>query len=161
VGNTTGGPKWAISKWPLPSKTPENSSCFKSCWIPTNYSCYLNNVYSFIPQNKSRDSLVGIATGCRLDGRRSIPGGQGIFLYTASKPALRPSGPPIQWVPGALSPKVKRLGRETDHPSSTAEVTNCGATTPLPHTFHGVHRHKFVFIPKYINTHNNYFEHVS
>jgi hypothetical protein len=31
--------------------------------------------------------------------------------------------PPIQWVPGALSPGVKRPGREVDHsPPASAEV---------------------------------------
>jgi hypothetical protein len=41
----------------------------------------------------------------------------------SSWPALESTQPPIQWVPGALSPGVKRLGRETDHSSSvSAEV---------------------------------------
>jgi hypothetical protein len=48
----------------------------------------------------------------------------GIFLFTtASRTALGPTHLPIQWVPGSLSPWVKRLGRETDHsPPSSAEV---------------------------------------
>jgi hypothetical protein len=34
--------------------------------------------------------------------------GLGIFLYTtASRPVLGPTQPPIQWVPGALSLRVK------------------------------------------------------
>jgi hypothetical protein len=44
-----------------------------------------------------------------------------IFLFsTASRMALGPTEPPIQWVPGALSPRVKRPGREADNslPSS-------------------------------------------
>jgi hypothetical protein len=55
----------------------------------------------------------------------SIPGrGQGIFLFTtASKPALGPTQPLIQYVPGALSPGVKRTEREADHsPPSSVEV---------------------------------------
>jgi hypothetical protein len=46
------------------------------------------------------------------------------FLFTtASRTALGPTQPPIQWVPGALSLGVKRLGREADHsPRSSAEV---------------------------------------
>jgi hypothetical protein len=50
--------------------------------------------------------------------------GLGIFLFTtASRTALGPTQPPIQCVPGALSPGVKRLGREVDHsPPSSAEV---------------------------------------
>jgi hypothetical protein len=33
--------------------------------------------------------------------------------------------PPIQWVPGALSLRVKRPGHEADHSPSTAEVKEC------------------------------------
>jgi hypothetical protein len=44
-------------------------------------------------------------------------------VTTASGTAMRPTQPPIQWVPGALSLGVKRPGREADHsPPSTAEV---------------------------------------
>jgi hypothetical protein len=40
-----------------------------------------------------------------------------------SRPALGPTQPPIQWVPVALSPGVKRLGREADHsPPASAGV---------------------------------------
>jgi hypothetical protein len=50
--------------------------------------------------------------------------GLGNFLFTtASRMALGPTQPPIQWVPGALSLGVKRPGREADHsPPSSAEV---------------------------------------
>jgi hypothetical protein len=52
--------------------------------------------------------------------------GMGIFLFTTvSRPALGPTQPHIQWLPGALSLGVKRLGREADHsPPSRAEVIN-------------------------------------
>jgi hypothetical protein len=55
-----------------------------------------------------------------IDSRRGL----GIFLFTiASRTALGPTQPPIQWVPGALSLVVKRPGREADHsPPSSAEV---------------------------------------
>jgi hypothetical protein len=55
-----------------------------------------------------------------FDSRRGL----GIFLFTtASRMALGPTQPPIQWVPGALSLGVKRPGREADHSSpSSAEV---------------------------------------
>jgi len=50
--------------------------------------------------------------------------GLGIILFDAvSGPALRPTQPPIQWVPGALSLGVKWQRREADHsPPSSAEV---------------------------------------
>jgi hypothetical protein len=45
----------------------------------------------------------------------------GIFLFTtASRPALVPTQPPVQWVPEALSLVVKRTGRETDHSPENA-----------------------------------------
>jgi hypothetical protein len=51
----------------------------------------------------------------------------GIFhLTSASRTALRPTQPPIQWVPGALSLGIKRLGREADHsPPSSAGGHEC------------------------------------
>jgi hypothetical protein len=58
-----------------------------------------------------------------FDSRRRLE----IFLFTtASRTALGPAQPPIQWVPGALSLGVKRPGREADHsPPSNAEVNEC------------------------------------
>jgi hypothetical protein len=55
----------------------------------------------------SRDSVVRIATGYGLDdrGRCSSPGRvKNFLLSTSSRPALGSTQPPIQWVPGALSP---------------------------------------------------------
>jgi hypothetical protein len=65
----------------------------------------------------------------------------GIFLFTtASRKALGPSQPPIQWVPGALSLGVEQLGSEVCHsPPCSAEVKNawsCIFTPPL--RLHGV-----------------------
>jgi hypothetical protein len=41
----------------------------------------------------------------------------------SSRPILGPTQPPIQWALGALSPGVKRPGREADHsPPTGAEV---------------------------------------
>jgi hypothetical protein len=50
---------------------------------------------------------------------------------TSSRPALGPTHPPKQWVAGALSPGVKRQGRESDHsPPSNAEVKNGAVLYP-------------------------------
>jgi len=51
----------------------------------------------------------------------------GIILFTtASIPPLRPTQPPSQWIPGALSLGVNRPGREADpSPPSNAEVKEC------------------------------------
>jgi hypothetical protein len=47
-------------------------------------------------------------------------------LSSVSRPALGPTQPPVQWVPGVLSLGVKaRPGRDADHsPPSSAEVVN-------------------------------------
>jgi hypothetical protein len=40
--------------------------------------------------------------------------------------ALGSTQPPIQWIGGALSLKIKRLGREADHsPPYSAEIKEC------------------------------------
>jgi hypothetical protein len=60
----------------------------------------------------------------RFDSRRGLA----IFLFdTVYRPALWPTDPPIQWVPGALSLGVKRwAGREVYHsPPSIAEDKEC------------------------------------
>jgi hypothetical protein len=72
-----------------------------------------------------------------FDSRRRL----GIFLFTtASRTALGPTQPPIQWVPGTLSLRVKRQGREADHtPPSSAEVKNeWSYTSTSPIRLHGV-----------------------
>jgi hypothetical protein len=83
----------------------------------------------------SRDRAVGIATGWTAGVR--FPTGTKIFLFSiASRLAnLRPTQPPIQWVPGAHCREggVKRPRREADHSApSSAKVQNAGAIPPLP-----------------------------
>jgi hypothetical protein len=65
-----------------------------------------------------------------FDSRRGL----GIFLFaTASRTALVSTLPPIQWVTGALSLGVKRLGREADNSApSSAEVKNEWSDTSTP-----------------------------
>jgi hypothetical protein len=74
----------------------------------------------------SHDSSVGIALGYGLDDRgsrvRFLEGGLEIFLITASRKALGPTQPPIQWAPGALLLRVKRPGREADHSHPSTAV---------------------------------------
>jgi hypothetical protein len=58
--------------------------------------------------------------------------GQETFRYSStSRQAPGPTQPPIQWVPGALAPGIKRPGREAP---SSAQVKNGGAIPPLPCT---------------------------
>jgi hypothetical protein len=63
-----------------------------------------------------------------------MSGGVGIAQSVmSSRPALRPTQPPIQWVLGTLSQGVKRQGREADHaPPCSAEVMKGGAIPPVP-----------------------------
>jgi hypothetical protein len=68
-------------------------------------------------------------------GRSSSPGGGKNFHFSvSSRRALGPTQPPILWVPGALSPGVKRNVREADHsPPNSAEVKEtwvCTSTAP-------------------------------
>jgi hypothetical protein len=73
----------------------------------------------------------------QLDGRVhavQVPVVSGIFLLsTPSRLVLGPTQPPIQCVQGALSPGIKRPGREADHsPPSNAEVKNTWIYTCTP-----------------------------
>jgi hypothetical protein len=77
----------------------------------------------------------------------------GFFHFsTASKLALRPTRPPIQWIPGSLSPSFKRPGREADLSlPSSAEVKNAWSyTTTPPYVFMACclikHRDNFIFV---------------
>jgi hypothetical protein len=58
----------------------------------------------------------------------------GIFFFTtASRTALVPTQPPIQWVMEALSLALKRPGRESDYSlPSSVEVKNASSSTSIP-----------------------------
>jgi hypothetical protein len=79
-------------------------------------------------------SISDTALGYGLDDREfEYRQELGIFLITASKPALGPTQTPIQGVAGALSLGVKWPGRKADHsPPSSAEVNNAWSYTSTP-----------------------------
>jgi hypothetical protein len=53
---------------------------------------------------------------------------------TTSRLTLGPTQPPTQWVPAALSPRVKWTGPEAYHsPPFSTKVKNNGAIPPLLH----------------------------
>jgi hypothetical protein len=70
----------------------------------------------------SRDSVVSISTGYRLDSRGvgvQVVVGSRIFSFPCRPPALGSTQPPVQWVPGGKWAG----GHETDHlPRAFAEV---------------------------------------
>jgi hypothetical protein len=77
------------------------------------------NIGCCIQFKESRNSSVGIVLGYGLDDRGSL-------FITASRTALEPTQPPIQWVPGGSFSGVKGPGHEADHsPPSNAEVKEC------------------------------------
>jgi hypothetical protein len=57
----------------------------------------------------------------RPRGRSSSPGaGKNFHFSMSSRPTMGPTQPPIEWVPGAISPGVKRPGSEADHSRPTS-----------------------------------------
>jgi hypothetical protein len=92
---------------------------------------------SFPAKNFVRISHRWTIGALGFDSRRE----PGIFLFTtASRTALGPIQPPIQWVRGALSLGVRRPGREADRsPPSSAEIKDAWRynSTP-PRRLHGV-----------------------
>jgi hypothetical protein len=113
----------------LISRTNSDNRCFYLiyCSIPLLYV--------------SHSSAVGIATGYGLDYIGvgvQVPVQFKHFNFSISSwLAVGPIQPPIQWVPGALSPGVKRQGREADHsPPTSAEVKKTWIYTSTPlHAF--------------------------
>jgi hypothetical protein len=61
----------------------------------------------------------------------------GVLFSTSSRPVLGPTQPPIQWVPGTLSPGVKRPRREANNsPPTSNEVKKTWIyTCTSPYTF--------------------------
>jgi hypothetical protein len=65
-----------------------------------------------------------------FDSRRGL---ESFLFTTASRTALEPTQPPIQWLLRTLSLWVKRPGREADHsPPSSVEVKNAWSYTSAP-----------------------------
>jgi len=69
------------------------------------YRSYIRVIYCLMTLNQPQNYLlcgpgssVGIATDYGLDGPGSNSGGDETFL--SCRPALRPTQPPVKWVPG-------------------------------------------------------------
>jgi hypothetical protein len=117
-------------------RTSAWNSVFTRRYYLAGVLCTEAPTWSRVRPERRQNSAVGIATGYGLDGRRvgvRVPVRSGILFSTSSRPALEPTLPLIQRVPGALSPAVKRPGREADHsPPASAEVKKTWIYTSIP-----------------------------
>lgn len=86
---------------------------------------------------RSRDGSVGIAMiyGLGRLGFDSRKGQELLLHYAASISALKHTLSPTEWVLGAFSSGLKRLGRVAHQsPPSSTENKNGEAIPPFPHT---------------------------
>jgi hypothetical protein len=75
---------------------------------------------------RCRGSVAGIVSGLQA-GRSEvqIPARTKTFFFAQRQYWLGSNGPPIKWVPGALSLEINRPGRHDDHsPPPSAQVKN-------------------------------------
>jgi hypothetical protein len=83
------------------SSSRKEPSLYVKLLVQIQYWCYSS-------VSRNQDGSLGIATGRWLKDRCSNSGRGKILLFsTAFKPALGPTQPHIQWVPGAFSLGVK------------------------------------------------------
>jgi hypothetical protein len=138
-------------------------------WIPVQYFAeatpiFFQNISYSLSVNyptiwrRSRNSYIGIATGCGLDswgvGVRVPVGGKIFLLSMFTRPVLGPTQPPIQWVPGNLTPGLKRPGSEAHHsPPTNAEVRNKWISTSTPPV---KHRDNFTFFLPFYGMQSSY-----
>jgi hypothetical protein len=103
---------------PLRSKYSPQHPVLKEPGYRTRYSDWLR---AGRPRCRSSDP-------CRV---------KNVLFSTLSRPTLEPTESPVQWVPGVLSPGVKRPGREPDHSHpASAEVKKMWIyTSTTPYAF--------------------------
>jgi hypothetical protein len=94
---------------------PQNLYCStRVCVIGNVDAAVITGMYSI--SSLSRGNSVGIATGYVLNDQAAgvkCPGRVNNFHFSIlSRPAVWPTQPPIQFVPEALSPGLKRPGYE-------------------------------------------------
>jgi hypothetical protein len=99
--------------------------------------------------NASQGSSVSIVPDCRHK-KCSVPNkGKGFFaLASASRLAVSPTQPPVQWVPKILSPRVKcGWGMDVDHspPSSAKVQKEEELTSSPPKHLHGIQWGSFIY----------------
>jgi hypothetical protein len=115
-------------------RSPHRTTAFAS--HVTNYHVRhvdINYLYLFLIYLTHSGSTTGYELDHRGFGVRFLVGTRYILFCIRSRPALGPTQPPTQWVPGAVSPGVKPQGPEANNSApSNAEVKNDGAIPPLP-----------------------------
>jgi hypothetical protein len=130
----------------LPEPAVDQSSTRPNFWRghrKTSFNFIGFDFSSCLTSDGNRDSAVAIAAGYVLDDRVvgiQVPMRSRIFSSPRHpRPVLGPTIPHIQWVPGALSPGVKRPGREADHsPPASAVVKKMGIyISTSPYAFMG------------------------
>jgi hypothetical protein len=138
-------------KWKQVNEAISNCRYMKHIWVGNNIHYHIHAVnWSF--------RVIFLTAWVRF------PSEERLFLFpTASRLALGPTKPPIQWVP-----RVQQPGRKTyQTPPSSAEVKNGGAIPPLPHVFmvQSLIRHRdfifFIFISNTKVLERKYFENIS
>jgi hypothetical protein len=121
--------------WFLVKRNDSFTFTLQSYWTSTIIR-HCTEMFIIYPNTSSQGNSVNIETSLRTGppGFNSRQGQWWIYLFsTASKPALGLTQLPIQWVPEALSPGVKRPGREANHsPPSNGEVKNRWSYTSTP-----------------------------
>jgi hypothetical protein len=95
--------------------TTNEMCCSRTLVLLRIFSCLISHLFIFKP----------------------IEGVKNFLSFKSSRMALGSTQHPIQWVPGALSPGVKRSGREADHlPPDRTEVRKIWIyTSTTPYAF--------------------------
>jgi hypothetical protein len=124
----------------LCTKLKWNSLSFYSKFHLQYFSvlCVFNDIKGKVIYDSKRLSQYSDWLGAeRARDRSSSPDRvNNLHFYISSTPALGPTHPPIQRVPWALSPGVKRQVRKADHsPPNSVEDKEMWIFTPTPPYF--------------------------